>query len=106
MVGLRFPNGGRFSGPALLILISLTEGDKHGYALIEDIECTQRVRLGPGTLYAAIARLEAQGLIEPVASSDRRRPYSLTVEGRRILREQLIDLQCLATVGLERLSPL
>src|SRR5215469_14493019 len=48
---------GRFSEPALLILISLAEGPKHGYSMTEDIEAIAGVRLGPGTLYGAIARL-------------------------------------------------
>ena len=44
---------GRFSEPALLILISLAEGPKHGYSMAEDIEAIAGLRLGPGTLYGA-----------------------------------------------------
>ena len=69
---------GRFSEPALLILISLADAPKHGYAMTEDIAAIADVRLGPGTLYGAIARLEARGLIEPIQSDDRRNPYRLT----------------------------
>src|SRR5436190_8920251 len=69
---------GRFSEPALLILVSLADGDKHGYAMIEDIESLNGTRLGPGTLYGALARLERRGLIEPLASDDRRKPYRMT----------------------------
>src|SRR2546422_321232 len=51
---LRF---GRFSEPALLILISLADGPKHGYAVMEDVARAAGVRLGAGTLYGALARL-------------------------------------------------
>src|ERR1043165_8067396 len=54
---------GRFSEPALLILVSLADGPKHGYSMTEDIEMVAGVRLGPGTLYGALARLETRGLI-------------------------------------------
>jgi hypothetical protein len=48
---------GRFSEPALLILISLADGPKHGYAMTQDIEVVSGQKLGPGTLYGAITRL-------------------------------------------------
>lgn len=52
---------GRFSEPALLILVSLAEQPRHGYSMTEDIEAVAGVRLGPGTLYGALARLERAG---------------------------------------------
>ena len=55
---------GRYAGPATLILSSLADGAKHGYALTKDIEAFAGVRLAPGTLYEALSRLDAQGLIE------------------------------------------
>ena len=55
---------GRFSEPALLILVSLAEEPRHGYSMTEDIESIAGVRLGPGTLYGALARLEARGLAD------------------------------------------
>ncbi len=48
---------GRFAEPAVLILSSLAGGDKHGYALIKDIEAFADVTLGPGTLYGALTPL-------------------------------------------------
>ena len=72
---------GRYAGPATLILASLADGAKHGYALTKDIESFSGVRLAPGTLYEALARLQGRGLIEPVESHDRRRPYRLTAVG-------------------------
>src|ERR1019366_3159303 len=65
---------GRYAGPATLILSSLADGPKHGYALTKDIEEFAGVRLAPGTLYEALSRLDGQGLIEALESSDRRRP--------------------------------
>src|ERR1700678_45961 len=72
---------GRYAGPATLILSSLSDGTKHGYVLTKDIEGFAGVRIAPGTLYEALARLESQGLIEAVETDDRRRPYKLTAAG-------------------------
>lgn len=94
---------GRFSEPALLILISLSAGTKHGYGIIEDIADFARVRFGPGSLYGAIARLESRGLIEPLESEDRRNPYQLTALGEKALRARLASLQAVARVGQRRL---
>ncbi len=52
---------GRYAGPATLILSSLADGAKHGYALTKDIEAFAGVRLAPGTLYEALGRLEGAG---------------------------------------------
>lgn len=97
---------GRFSDPSLLILASLAGGPKHGYAMMEDIAAMAHVRLGPGTLYGALARLERRGLIEPMAAEDRRRPYRLTALGAAALREQLTSLSVFAATGLRRLATL
>ena len=64
--------------PTLLVLASLSEGEKHGYAMMEDIQRLAGVRLGPGTLYGAITRMEERGWIKPVPSNARRQPYCLT----------------------------
>ena len=95
---------GRFSDPALLILSSLADSAKHGYAMMSDIETMTGVRLGAGTLYGALTRLENAGLIKALASKDRRRPYQLTAKGIAALREQLTLLQRLASTGLKRLA--
>jgi DNA-binding PadR family transcriptional regulator len=97
---------GHYSDPPLLVLASLASGPKHGHAMIEDIARLCGTLLGPGTLYGAIARLEQQGLIEPLPPDDRRRPYRITAEGLRILRAKLTTLQQFAKAGLERLEPL
>jgi DNA-binding PadR family transcriptional regulator len=92
------------SDPTLLVLSSLAEGDKHGYAMIEDIEGFAGVRLGPGTLYGAITRLEERGWIAPVASEDRRQPYTITGAGREHLRDQLKNLGRIVRTGQRRLE--
>ena len=95
---------GRYAGPATLILSSLAGGAKHGYALTKDIEEFADVRVAPGTMYEALARLERQGLIEALASRDRRRPYRLTADGALVLRAQLDSQRRVADVGLQRLA--
>jgi len=94
----------RFAKAELLIMTSLATGPKHGYAMMEDIQRSYSVRLGPGTLYTALARLEARGAIEPVASHDRRQPYRLTNAGVAALHAHLTELGRFAASGLERLA--
>lgn len=96
---------GRFSEPALLILVSLAEGPKHGYGITEDIATFANVRFGPGSLYGAIARLESRGLIEALKSEDRRNPYRLTALGEKALRARLASMQAVTRVGQRRLVP-
>ncbi len=95
---------GRYSGPATLILSSLAGGDKHGYALMQDIEAFAGTTLGPGTLYGALSRLEGIGLIEALDGDGRRRPYRLTPSGAVALEAKLSDQRRVADVGLQRLS--
>jgi DNA-binding PadR family transcriptional regulator len=95
---------GRFSEPALYILISLADGPKHGYAMTRDIERVSGQKPGPGTLYGAIARLEARKWIEPLPAEDRRRPYRLTAAGERVLRHRLEGLRAVARIGRARLA--
>jgi DNA-binding PadR family transcriptional regulator len=100
------PDLGHFSDPSLLIMASLAAGPRHGYAMMEDIEAFAHVRLGPGTLYGALARLEQRGWIAPLPAEDRRRPYRLTAAGAVALREQLVSLEQVADLGLRRLAAL
>jgi DNA-binding PadR family transcriptional regulator len=96
---------GRFVEPAFLILMSLSNTPKHGYAMMDDIAHISGTKLGAGTLYAAIARLEQHGLIAAIPATDRRRPYQLTDQGRALLHAHLIGLQQLAMLGFQRLEP-
>ena len=88
----------------LLVLMSLATGPKHGYAIIKDVKQFADSRMGPGTLYAAIERLEEADLIAPVASHDRRKPYRITPQGLDALRTQTDALKRLATVATKRLA--
>ncbi len=90
--------------PQVLILTSLASGAKHGYALLQDIESFTGARLGPGTLYGAIARLEERGLIEPAGPAGRRRPYRLTASGLAELEASLAKLRTIVDEGASRLS--
>jgi DNA-binding PadR family transcriptional regulator len=94
------------SDPTLLVLSSLAGGDKHGYAMMVDIERFAGVHLGPGTLYGAITRLEENGWIRPVAAGaqDRRQPYTITAAGRERLRDQLANLDRVVRAGQRRLK--
>jgi DNA-binding PadR family transcriptional regulator len=94
---------GRFAEPSLYILVSLSDGPKHGYAIMTDVEAISGSPMGPGTLYGALARLERRGLIEPLEAVDRRRPYRLTGLGEATVRGQLERLRALSRTGLERL---
>jgi DNA-binding PadR family transcriptional regulator len=94
----------RLNDPPVLILTSLASGPKHGYALLQDIEAFAGVRLGPGTLYGAISRLEERGLIEPVGETGRRRPYRLTPAGAEELETAIDDMRAIVEEGTARLA--
>lgn len=98
------PELGHFAEPALLILVSLGDGPKHGYAIMLDVETATGRPMGPGTLYGALARLEERGLVEPLPPEDRRRPYRLTALGSTVLAEQLHEMAAFAAMGLRRLE--
>jgi DNA-binding PadR family transcriptional regulator len=90
--------------PNLLVLVSLAAGPRHGHAILLDVAAFAGVRLGPGTLYGAIGRLEADGLIEPMANEGRRRPYRLTDRGRSSLAGRLRGLNEAVQTGLRRIE--
>jgi DNA-binding PadR family transcriptional regulator len=93
-----------FAAPALLVLATLADGPKHGYAIMQDAETISGQPLGPGTLYAALARLERRGLIEALPAEDRRRPYRLSALGVATLEAHLTQLQRFAGRALSRLE--
>lgn len=90
--------------PNLLLLISLAGGPKHGHAMYLDVERFAGVRLGPGTLYGALSRLEESGDVEALPADGRRRPYRLTDRGRLRLEARLASLGRAVGAGLERVS--
>jgi len=94
----------RHNDPPVLILTSLADGPKHGHALIKDIAAFAGTTLGPGALYGAITRLEEQGLIEPLAPVDRRRPYRITAAGSAALADAVRDMHRVSAVAAARLG--
>ena len=90
---------GRFAGPWLLILTSLADGPKHGYAIMADVADFSGVRMEPGTLYGALSRLERRGWVRPLATEDRRRPYQITAAGQEVLAEQVATMQQIVRVA-------
>jgi DNA-binding PadR family transcriptional regulator len=94
-----------FSEPGVLVLTSLADGPKHGYALAKDIESFAGIKLGPGTLYGALSRLEERGWIEALPADDRRRPYQITSAGAEQLSAYLKTARQVAVTGLRRLAP-
>lgn len=90
-----------FSPQQFEILLSLTDQDRHGYGIIQDVSDRTRgaVRLGTGALYTAIGRLAIAGLIRETDQKDdadaRRRYYTLTGAGRRALESEVARLDAL-----------
>jgi DNA-binding PadR family transcriptional regulator len=94
----------RVGEASVLVLISLADAPKHGYALIQDIKELAGVELGPGTLYGALDRLEGLGLIESLPADDRRHPYRIIAPGAAALRAHLDSLERLSAAGRLRLQ--
>ena len=90
--------------PRLLLMISLAAGPKHGHAMLLDIADFAGVRLGPGTLYGALSRLEEEGQVAALPSDGRRRPYRLTPRGRQVLASRLGGLNRAVRTGLQRVG--
>ena len=89
----------RFAEPWLLVLTSLADGPKHGYAIMADVAAFSGVRMEPGTLYGALSRLERRGWVRPLATNERRRPYEITAAGQEILAEQVTTMQQIVRVA-------
>ena len=92
------------SDRSILVLTSLADCPKHGYALIKDIEEFAGVKLGAGTLYSALAKLERAGLAEALPAEERRHPYRITEAGREFLYQRLTESARIAEVGLRRIA--
>jgi DNA-binding PadR family transcriptional regulator len=92
------------SDRSVLVLTSLIDGPKHGYALIKDIEDFAGVTLGPGTLYGCLSKLERAGLVEALPSEERRHPYRITSAGLVVVHERLSESARIAQIGLKRIA--
>ena len=95
----KFDDLGRFADPSVLILTSLSDGPKHGYAIMTDVAAFSGVKMETGTLYGALSRLERRGWVRPLAAAERRRPYEITAGGLEILTEQISTMQQVAQVA-------
>ncbi|MGH7643851.1 MAG: PadR family transcriptional regulator [Candidatus Dormibacteria bacterium] len=71
------------------MLSTLVEGPRHGYSIVQEVRKQAGISLGPGTLYGALSRLEAYGLVAGLPAEGRRRPYRLTEKGKQTLDAQL-----------------
>jgi DNA-binding PadR family transcriptional regulator len=100
----KFDDLGRFADPSVLILTSLSDGPKHGYAIMTDVAAFSDVRMEPGTLYGALSRLEKRGWIRPLDTDQRRRPYQITAAGQSVLAEQLKTMQQVVCTAARRIA--
>ena len=107
------PTDGPVTPATYQILLALAARDRHGYAVLKAVErqTEGRIRLGPGTLYAAIRRLEDEGLIaesdwrpDPDLDDERRRYYTLTRTGRALLVAETERLQALVRLAKRALG--
>ena len=90
---------------AVWIMVAVANQPKHGYAIMKDILDLGGFSMRPGTLYAALARMQRAQLVEEIQTSDyRRRPFRLTGRGRTRLEADLKTLAALASTGLRRLK--
>ncbi|HTJ36751.1 MAG TPA: helix-turn-helix transcriptional regulator [Dactylosporangium sp.] len=92
----------------MVVLTVLAEGPRHGYAINTAIEALTGRKLGPGSLYGALTRLEARGLIEPAGedgdAQERQRTMRITDAGRASLRVELEQLAKVTRAGLRALG--
>jgi DNA-binding PadR family transcriptional regulator len=95
----KFDELGRFADPSMLILTSLSDGPKHGYAVMTDVAEFSGVAMEPGTLYGALSRLERRGWVRPLCTQERRRPYEITAAGQAVLAEQVASMNQIIQVA-------
>ncbi|MGH7611928.1 MAG: PadR family transcriptional regulator [Candidatus Dormibacteria bacterium] len=86
---MKQPGRPSWRDPGLLVLSSLADRPRHGYAIVQEVRKQAGINLGPGTLYGALSRLESYGLVEALPPDGRRRPYRLTTKGRQTLETQV-----------------
>ncbi|GAB2575020.1 PadR family transcriptional regulator [Paractinoplanes abujensis] len=96
--------------PTFLILTALAEGPRHGYGIIQEVGAVSggRVKLLTGTLYTALERLAAEGLVvldrEELVDGRGRRYFRLTSDGLTALRAETVRLRDLAAAAEKRLG--
>ena len=90
------------------ILLALADGPLHGYAIMQEVESSAGVAMGPGTIYGTLERLEAAGMVKelPPPRDERRRVFALQPAGRTALQDEARRLSRLAAlVRAKRLVP-
>jgi DNA-binding PadR family transcriptional regulator len=92
------------------VLLALADGAVHGYAIMQAVESTSGVMMGPGTVYGTLSRLEQSGRVEaattPRGADPRRRYWRLTSEGRSALRSESVRLAALGDLlRAKKLAP-
>jgi DNA-binding PadR family transcriptional regulator len=99
--------------PVFHMLLSLTEGERHGYALKREIlqRTEKRINLGSGALYGTINKMLEQELIvesderpDPHLDDERRRYYKITPLGRRVVRAEIVRLRALLQLAEMRVK--
>ncbi|SFY45049.1 methyltransferase domain-containing protein [Streptomyces atratus] len=95
----------RTNDAQMLVLCALTDGPLHGYAINAAIEQVSGHRLGPGSLYGALARLEAKQLVKPLEGKGRQRPVCLTPAGRELLEQEALSMARLSGRVFESAVP-
>jgi len=88
------------------ILLALFGKERHGYDIMQQVQADSvgAVKMGPGTLYSCLSKLEEAGLIESLPAKDRRHPYRITAQGAASLHERLSESARVAKLGLKRLA--
>jgi len=101
------------SQPVFHILLALSDGERHGYGIMQDVaqQTEGSLQLGPGTLYGCLKRMLSSGLVEesgerpdPSLDDERRRYYRMTPLGRRAVRAEAQRLAGAVTVAMSRLA--
>lgn len=97
--------------PVFHILLALTDGERHGYGIMQDVasQTNDKLQLGPGTLYGCLKRMLAAGLVEesderpdPEMDDERRRYYRMTPLGQRAVRAEAERLAGAVTAAKAR----
>lgn len=108
-MGQTTPGHGPLTPAVFHILLALAEEPRHGYAIMQAVEASAGpgVRMGPGTIYGSLQRMEEAGLVKELpAANDRRRRFTLRPAGRRALVAESERLARLADlVRMRRLVP-
>jgi DNA-binding PadR family transcriptional regulator len=99
------------SAAVFYILLALVDGEKHGYAIMKDVETqtSGKIKMGPGTLYGSLKRMQTAGLIEesgdrpdPELDDERRRYYRLSGLGQNVIKSESQRLAELVQVARQK----